>query len=158
MHHQFFSETHKPDENRLVGDFVSRGIWGEPGRFRDFCTMAVTDSRGVLIGAAVYHNWMPDEGVVEVSSFSTHRNWMSKAIIRAAFSMPFDTLACQAVVARYSSEAGHVRKFWRALGSDEFVLPRLRGKHEPPEVVAILSDDAWRASKWMQEKKVMCHG
>ncbi len=150
MQYQFFSQTQNPAANRVVGDFVSVGIWGEADRLRDYCTMGVFSGAGLLVGGVVYHNWAPDEGVIEISSFARARNWMSRTIIRAAYAMPFDLLGCQSIVSRYSSAAKHIGKFWRSLGAIEVNLPRLRGKHEPDETLAILTDDAWLASKWGQ--------
>lgn len=147
MHFQFFSQSHQPAANRAVGDFVSERIWGEPGKFGPHCSMGISDGDQITAGV-VYHNYQPSEGTIEVSSAGDGRRWMTRDIIRAAMSMPFDKLGCQAVVARYSQESRHVRHIWRSFGSQEFVLPRLRGKSAPPEVVAILTDDAWRASRW----------
>ncbi len=41
----FFSSGPRsfPEQNRAVGDFVSAIIWGEAGRVKDYCSMAVLE-------------------------------------------------------------------------------------------------------------------
>lgn len=146
MHFQFFSESHLPALNRAVGDFVSERIWGEPGHFERYCSMGITDREGRLIAGIVYHNWSPDTGVIEISGGSVTRHWMTKDNLSALLSMPFNDLGCQAIVARHAEDKRHIRRIWVSLGAVEYVVPRLRGKHEPPEVISVLTDDAWAAS------------
>ncbi len=56
-----------PQQNRIVGDFVSNLVWKQPGMLEKYCTMGVFDD-GELIAGTVYHNWHPDEGIIELSS------------------------------------------------------------------------------------------
>lgn len=150
LHFQFFSQSHQPAANQAVGDFVSQRIWGEAGKFGPHCSMGVTN-RDSIVAGVIYHNYQADEGTIEVSCAGDGRRWMTRAIIRAAISMPFDKLGCQAVVARHSEDARHIRHIWRSLGAREFVVPRLRGKDAPAEAIAVLTDDDWLASRWVRQ-------
>lgn len=149
---QFFSKSRLPEVNDAVADFVSRCIWGVSGEFGPRCTMGVFKGQE-LIGAIVYHNYQPREGTVEMSSGSISRSWMNKATVDAAFGMPFRNLNCQAVVARHSEAATHLRRIWTRIGAVEYIIPRLRGRHNPPEVVSVLSDDAWKKSRFNLENR-----
>lgn len=146
---QFYSETYLPQVNRAVADFVSRLIWGEPDNFGLCCTMAVGDDE--LIAGVVYHNYQPDDGTIEISCASTKRHWMTRDVIQAAFDMPFRDLGCQAIVARHSVDNKAPRHIWTAMGAKEYIIPRLRGKYNPDEAIAVLTDDAWAVSRFNRE-------
>lgn len=150
MQFGFYSETYQPAVNQAVGDFVSRLIWNEEGRFTRFCTMAVADEKQLVAGV-VFHGWMPESATMEISCASLHRKWMSRDIIRAAISMPFDIMKCQAVYAHHSEDNREARHFWKALGAKEYVIPRLRGR-DTAEVLAVLSDEDWAASRFNKTK------
>lgn len=152
MQFGFYSETYQPAVNQAVGDFVSRLVFDEDGQFSRFCTMAVADDRQLVAGV-VYHNYQPLDGVVEVSCASIHRKWMSRDIIRTAISMPFEALGCQAVFARHSEANKEARRFWKALGASEHVIPRLRGRDEPAECVAVLPQEVWAESRFAKVKE-----
>lgn len=129
----------------IVGDFVSGLIWGEGGQFERFATMAVT-SNGQLQAGIVYHNYQYRERTVEISCGAVSRKWMSRKIIKEALDWAFDRLQVQAIIARHSEEAKHIRHIWTKLGAEEYRIPRLRGKNEPAEIVSVLTDDAWTSS------------
>jgi hypothetical protein len=154
LQHYFFTNTHQPEVNAAVADFVSMKIWGEPGRFERYCTMGVFDGDNRLIAGVVYHNWQPDAAVIEISAGSDNRRWLTRPVLRAMFDMPFDLLRCQAVIARHSENRKHLRRMWTAVGGFEHVVPRLRGKYEPAEVLTVLTDDAWFASPHYAGRKI----
>lgn len=155
MQYGFYSRTHHPAVNQAVGDFVSDLIWGEPDRFSRFCTMAVADDNQ-LVGGVVFHGWMPESQTVEISCASLHRKWMTRDIITAAISMPFDVLGCQAIYAHHSEGNKQARHFWNALGASEHVIPNLRGRGKA-EVVAVLTAEQWAQSRF-NKQKVTCNG
>lgn len=128
-------------ENGVVGAFVSGLIWGEPNGFDKYCSMAVLD-QDRLVAGSVFHNWHPDEGVVEISSASTDGRWLSPPVIKAMFGLPFDRLGCRLVVLRVSERHHKMRGIARRFGFQETVIPRLRGEDEA-ECVYTLSASEW---------------
>ncbi len=124
-----------------VAAFVAANI---PGCERGFGNCTAIGFGDPLVAGVVYHNWNPEGGVIELSSASIRRDWLTKANLKAIFGYPFDQLGCQMCVARISEHNARARRIWRALGATEHVIPRLRGRHEA-EVIATLTDEAWRA-------------
>lgn len=148
---QFFSNSHLPEVNDAVADFVSRRIWGRSGEFGPRCTMGVVDN-GQLVAGVVYHNYYPKEGTIEVSAASDTRRWLTRDILRAFISMPFEKLGVQALIARHAETAQHLRRMWQKVGALEYTIPRLRGKDQPAECISVLTDDAWAASPFNRSK------
>lgn len=142
------SQSHMPDMNRTVGDFVSERIWGEPGRFKDFCSMAVLDDKGQLIAGLIYHNFTPEFRCIEMSAGSVSRRWMTRQVLRDIINMPFKSLECDTIIARHDETATHLRRMWTNIGAVEYVIPHVRGKGKPAEVVSVLTDEAWFGSKY----------
>lgn len=151
MQFQFYSETYLPQVNEAVGDFVSDLIWGDTNRFKKYCSLAVA-SESQLLAGVIYHNFQPDCGTIEVSCAARSPRWMTRDVIRAGISMPFDNLGCQTIFARHSEDNKNARHIWQSLGATEYVIPRLRGRHEPPEVIAVLTEEAWAASHYNTTK------
>lgn len=138
--------SHNSDQNRIVGNFVSTGVWGEPDRLENYCSMAVLEN-GNLIAGTVYHNWYPDEGVVELTSFSLSKRWLTKKVIRAMFSLPFACLGCQLVVLRVSERNTVMLNIARSFGFTEVYIARLRGR-DHGEFIFSYTDDQWKASRY----------
>lgn len=143
---QFFSNSHLPEVNNAVADFVARRIWGRSGDcFGPRCTMSVVDN-GNMVAGVVYHNYYPDQGTIEVSAAADTSRWLTRRMLNAFISMPFEKLGVQAIIARHSEAATHLRRMWGRVGAVEYVIPRLRGKDQPAECISVLTDDAWAAS------------
>lgn len=147
MHAEYFTDSHHPEVNDAVAAFVATRIWGHPESFGPHSSLAVFNETGLVAGI-VYHNWHPATGVMELSAGSASHRWLNRDIVRAAFAFPFDVMGCQAVTGRHSEKARHIRRIWKALGADEYIIPRLRGRDEPAEVIAVLTREAWEASSF----------
>lgn len=146
MRTEYYWPRLHPLENAEVGEFVSRQIWGQPGQIADYSTMAVyEDDR--LVAATAYHNWHPESGIIELSSASTTRKWLTKPVIRAMFRAPFDILKCQMVVLRVSERNKTMVRIAKSFGFSEVFIPRLRGRDEG-EFIFTFTDDQWRASPY----------
>lgn len=137
---------HNPTENKVVGDFVSFGIWGEAGKISNFASMAVVE-RGELIAATLYHNWQPEEGVIELTSYSTDKRWLTRKVISCMLSTPLVRLGCQLIVLRVSERNEVMCKIARKFGFTETYIPRLRGRDEG-EYIFCLTDDQWAKSRY----------
>ena len=135
-----------PVENAVVGRFVSMGIWGDPKAIRDYCSMAVLDGPSLIAGT-LYHEWQPDEGVIQLSSFSLNKRWLTRPVIRAMFHLPFACLGCQLVVLRVSERNTGMCQIARKFGFSKVYIPRLRGRDEG-EFIFSLTDDQWKESPY----------
>ncbi|WP_030538368.1 hypothetical protein [Sphingobium sp. DC-2] len=144
-----FSNSVEPEANAAVADFASSRIWGEPGRFDRYCTLGVFQNEGLIAGV-VYHNYDPQAGVVEMSAGAVSKRWLARPVLREMYSIAFDQLGCQAVIARHAEDRCDLRRMWKAVGAVEYVIPRLRGRNAPAEVVSILTEEAWKASPYMR--------
>lgn len=146
---QYFGPFSSPEQNKVVGDFVSQGIWGEPGRFTDYCTLAIFKD-GDLIAGCVYHNWHPEAGVIEYSGYSKSKLWLTRPVINAMYDLPFVRLGCQLVVLRVSERDAPMQRIARSFGYSEVYIPRLRSRDEG-EFIFTYTDDQWRSSKYHRE-------
>lgn len=138
---EYFGPVSSPVPNRQVGDFLSMQLWGEPGRLADYCTMGVFH-RGELVAGTAYHNWHPDEGVIELTSASTTPKWLTRPVVRAMFHLPFNMLGARLAVLRVSERNTNMRRIAQRFGFHETIIPRLRGENEA-ECVYTLSASDW---------------
>lgn len=146
---QYYGPQTEPQGNEAVGSFVSSGIWGRPDAIKDYCSMAVLNNNDLIAGT-LYHNWHPEEGVMELSSFSLDKRWLTKRVINAMFQLPFKQFACQLVVLRVSEKNTVMCDIARKFGFSEYLIPRLRGRNEN-EVIFTFSDDQWANSPYNKE-------
>lgn len=103
-----------------------------------------------LIAGTIYHNYHPESGVIELTSASVDKRWLTKRVVRAMFWMPFVRLGCQLVVLRVSERNESMINISRKFGFDEVYIPRLRGRDEG-EFIFTLTDDQWRSSRYYGE-------
>ena len=142
---RYFTESHFPEMNRLVGDFISTGIWGKPGRIERYSTMGVFAPDGLIAGSC-FHNWQPDSGVLELSSYSRDRRWLTAPVVRAMMAFPFSEMGAQMVALRVSERNAVMVSIARRFGFTGHLIPRLRGRDEA-EWVFTLTDDDWRSHR-----------
>jgi RimJ/RimL family protein N-acetyltransferase len=102
---------------------------------------------GRIVAGVVYHNWMPENGVIELSAASDRRNWLTRARLSLIFGYPFDQIKCRMAVARIGEHNARARRIWRSLGAREFAIPELRSPQEA-EIIYTLTADQWRDGKF----------
>ncbi len=147
-----FSDPKRNAEfNEAIGDFVSERIYGEPGRFREYCSLAVVD-QGRVIAGVLYHHFHPDCGVIEMSAASIDKRWLTRPVLKAMFAVPFEIFSCQLAVLRVSEHNRPMLRIAKAYGFNEFIIPRLRGRTEAEHILT-LSDDEWRANKFNTSRR-----
>ena len=122
------------------------GVWGEPDAIEKYCSMAVIENEKLIAGT-LFHNWQPDSGVIELTSFSTEKRWLTRLVVRAMFDLPFRWLGCQLVILRVSERNIGMCRIAKRFGFSEFYIPRLRGRDEG-EFIYTLSDDQWKESPY----------
>lgn len=139
----YYSKTINPTANNAVGIFVCREA---DITINDFCSMGVFED-GDLIAGTLYHNYYPDYGIIELSSASISKRWLTKPVINAMFFMPFVRLGCQMIVLRVSERNKVMIGIARKFGFEETFIPRLRGRDEG-EYIFTLTEEAWKESKY----------
>ena len=102
---------------------------------------------GQIVAGVVYHNWVPENGVIELSAASACRKWLTRARLSVIFGYPFDQIKCRMAVARIGEHNARARRIWRSLGANEFAIPELRSPHEA-EIIYTLTADQWYRGKF----------
>lgn len=143
---RYFGPQSSPLENATVGRFVCELIWQKADAIRDYCSMGVFDGEALIAGT-LYHNWHPESGVIELSSASLIKRWLTRSVINAMFDLPFQRLGCQMTVLRVSEKNENMIGIARSFGFSEYLIPRLRGRDEN-EFIFTLTDDQWATSKF----------
>jgi RimJ/RimL family protein N-acetyltransferase len=133
-----------PDVNAALVRFVADRIGAERG-FGPCATLGLVDDRSIL-AAVVFHNWHPEEGVIEMSSASDTKRWLTRPMINAMFRFCFDECGCQLVVLRVSERNAGMIDIARRFGFSETRIERLRGRDEA-EMIFTLTDDAWKTHR-----------
>ena len=132
-------------------DFITSRIWGIPREMTDGTVMAVAED-GKVIGACLFHNWQPDEGVIELTAASISAKWLDRSVLQVMFEYAFNALRCQAAVMRVDPDNTRVCRMAKAFGFQRHDIPRLRGR-DKAEALFILGDDEWRGGKFYQEHR-----
>ena len=130
-------------------DFITTRIWGSAKAMTDGTVMAVTEGN-LVIGACLFHNWQPDEGVIELTSASVSPKWLGRESLWEMFHYAFDQLRCQAAVMRVDPENARMCRIATAFGFKRYDIPRLRGR-DKAEAIFILGDDEWRGGRFYKE-------
>ena len=139
-------------ESERVARFVARLIPNCHRGFGNSNAIGVLgqDKEGpILVGGVVYHNWEPESGVIEMSAASTSKRWLTRKVLHAIFTYPFDQLQCQLVVLRVSEHNKQLHRILLAYGFQGYFVPRLRGRHEG-EIIFTLTEEDWRSNKFMK--------
>ena len=135
----------------FVAEFVAQNIPGCERGFGPCQAMGFVDD-GELVAGFVYHNWSPEYETIEVSGASSKRKWANPDRLSAIFAYPFEEIKCRMVVARHSEHNKRVRRIWRSIGADEYIIPQLRSPTEA-EVIATLRRDQWLNSKFQRQMR-----
>lgn len=128
--------------NAALAGFVAVRIGAERG-FGPCATLGLIEN-DALVAAVVFHNWHPEEGVIEMSSASDSKRWLMRPMINAMFNFCFDECGCQLVVLRVSERNAGMVAIARRFGFSETRIERLRGRDEA-EMIFTMTDDAWSA-------------
>jgi len=109
-------------------------------------TAAVVDGKGDMVAGFIFHDYDPKAGVMQCSGAALTPKWCTREVLSELFRYVFETNECQMVVARTHEDNAPVRRLWKALGAQEYIIPRLRGR-EASEAVLCVTDDAWSKSR-----------
>lgn len=146
----YYGPITEPHNNKIVGDFVSLVMFGERDRLKNYCSMAVVKDEELIAGV-IYNAYYPGHGVIEISACATSKLWLTRRVIHAMFSLPFDRLGCQMVILRTSEKNGSVRGLLEnRFDLSPIYLPRMRGRDEG-EYQYSITEECWRDSPYSKE-------
>lgn len=142
----------EPDLNAAIKRWVADIIWPGQGReLPDAVAMGVVQD-GALIGAAIFHDWEPSAGLIEITAAAQSRLWLTRPVLKEMFTYIFDVCGCQMAVMRTSAHerAKHMHRIFTAYGFERVLIKRMYGRNEDGYVWT-LTDDAWRANGFHKE-------
>lgn len=141
-----WGSAQNPKVNDRLATWCAQKVGLVRGFSEPFTTMGVF-SGSDLIGVTVFHNYQPEDGVIEISGASASARWLPRSILFEKFSYIFDQLGCQLCVMRVSERNDRMIAVARKYGFTGHLIPRLRGRDEA-EWVFTLTDDEWRKSRF----------
>jgi hypothetical protein len=107
----------------------------------------VTDG-GELVAGLVYHNWGPEQGIIDLSCAAVPGSgWMTRETIRVMYGYPFHECGVQMVTHCVRAEDERTQRILAALGCMMVRIPRLYSR-ECDGVLALLTQEAWDAGKF----------
>lgn len=138
------------DDFSAVEAFIAAKIWGEPRVMPGDTIIVTTDNAGNALGAAIFQNYDPQYGTIEISGAGIGPRWLSRSVIKDMFDYPFRQLECQAVIMRCATDDTRLARILGAYGFKRYDIPRLRGR-DCGEAIYVLADDVWRANGFHKE-------
>lgn len=134
------------DYQKEIISFVEHGLWNGQCRFSDARALGFANATDGLVAGFIYHNYDPLSRVIEMSAYSTCRDWNTPERLRLIFNYPFAVAGVRLLVARHSEKNTRCRRMWKTFGASETLIPELHGPGEA-EVVAVLKRGTWENSK-----------
>lgn len=127
-----------------VAAFVAQ--FGERVDFGKCQAIGFLNPEGVLEAGVVYHDWNPEAEVIEMSGASVNPRWLTRERGRLIFDYPFHQIGCQAVYTRTTPGNKAVRRIMKAVGSNEYELPRLLGR-DKSLIISVLTAERWEITR-----------
>jgi RimJ/RimL family protein N-acetyltransferase len=145
-----WGSDNEPELNDGMAGWCALQIGLQRGFTRPFTTMGVFDGED-LIGVTVFHNFQPQEGVIEISGASASAKWLPRKVLFEKFSYIFEQLRCQLCVMRVSERNDRMIAVAKKYGFTGHLIPRLRG-HDEAEWIFTLADNEWQESRFHRRK------
>lgn len=127
----------------VIVPFVAAQI-GVNRPFGPCITAAVVDSQNNLAAGVVFHNYQPEHETIEASAAAINPKWATRSVLTELMGYAFQS--CQMLVGRTHEDNARVRRLWKAMGAQEYIIPRMRGR-AASEALLCITDDAWNQSK-----------
>lgn len=132
----------------VIGEFVCNIVFGDPHALDRYAALGFFDD-GRLIAGVLFHNWYPDNGVMEMTAGSISRKWLNRRTLHQLMELVFTGFGNQLVVMRVSERNTTMIRIARSYGFYENFIARLRGRDEG-EFIFTLTDDAWRNGRFFK--------
>jgi len=133
-------------QTERVAAFVASQPPFDPSRGFGECEAIGFEIDGHLVAGAVFSNWSPEAGTIEISASATDRRWMTRKSLQRIFGYVFSQAGCQLCILSVSESNSHMRHIARRLGFTEYLIPRLRGRGEAGAIYTLTAEQ-WAASR-----------
>jgi len=139
------------DQPETVATAVAKMIPHMHGRPFGKCqALGIIDEQGRMIAGIVYHNWMPEAGVVDISVAALPgTGWFSRETVWRMYAWPFIDMEAQMVSHLVPADALHTQRQLATLGCMLIDIPRILGR-DRDGVLGLLTREAWESSKFHQ--------
>lgn len=118
-----------------------------PRGFGECRAMAIMDRGNSMVAAVIFHGWVPEYGIMQISAAADDPRWATREVMRAVMGYAFDIAGCQSVYAHTDPGNTRVRRLWKAMGAQEHIIPRLRGR-TASDALLVLTHEAWASSRF----------
>jgi len=132
------------EANEALANWCAAKAGLQRGFAPPYTTLGVFNDE-TLIGVAVFHNFQPDRGVVEISGAPSSGRWLTPKVLFETFAFIFEGLRCQLCVMRISERDKRMIALAKRVGFEGHLVPRLRGRDEA-QWIFTLTDDDWHNS------------
>jgi RimJ/RimL family protein N-acetyltransferase len=130
-----------PEMNTNLMNYVGYRLHGRPHDFGPCGTLGVCQGER-LLGVVVFHEWLPQFGIIEISAAADDPRWLCKRTIREVMGICFSGHRCQQIVSRMAADNHRAIKIFDYLEFQKIRLPNLKGKGKD-EFVMLFTDDQW---------------
>lgn len=113
--------------------------------------IGVVDEDGRLIAGVVYHDFVPETGVMSMSAAAITPRWLTRETVQRIHEFPFDGAGCQMVLQVVPAEHERLLRQLAAGGYMMVRVPRLFGR-DRDGIACMFTDDDWRASKFNRRR------
>lgn len=135
-------------QDALVAEWVGQRIptVGSGPDFGPCAAIGAVKDDGLLGAGAVYHNWQPKFGGIEISFAKDPEARLTRGVIGALLRYPFGSLQCHRITACAPLKATSTRQFLEKLGFRREGVVRLGFGNDHAVVYGMLARKEWAHS------------
>jgi RimJ/RimL family protein N-acetyltransferase len=131
------------DQHELVADFVAQMIPHVRGHgFGKCCAIGVVNGDDELIAGIVYHNYVPEAGLIEMSAAALPGHlWATRTTLKLMHQFPFLQCGCQMLLAKVLADNTRMLRQFAALNYSFIKLPRIFGRNRDGVLCCLTYED-----------------
>jgi RimJ/RimL family protein N-acetyltransferase len=136
------------DRHELVADFVAQMIPHVRGHGfgKAIRAIGVVSEDGELIAGIVYHNYVPEAGIIEMSAAALPGHlWATRTTLKLMHRFPFLQCGCQMLFAKVLADNERMLRQFAAMNYGFIRLPRIFGR-DRDGVLCCLTYEDWLES------------
>jgi len=132
----------------LVAQWVAEHIPHCERGFANCKAIGVLDGDGRIVAGAVYHNWEPEFGLIEMSVAALPGSgWYTRETMARMYQYPFLDIGCQMIVLRLKASDIGLQRMLAVTGYTLTRIARFFGRGEDG-VIATLTYEDWADNKF----------